>query len=135
MRFNCSSKCSTVNLHSKNSIKKQQNVFGFLDSCIWIGNGKFSLLWREYSSPAVNMLTSNLEISDLSKNNFFKFNLVRNDENVRRKCFSADFSRFWDSLTRWLPGFQKQGLLCVSISTLSESVISEILELWVSIFF
>ena len=122
MRFNCSSKCSTVNLHSKNSIKKQQNVFGFLDSCIWIGNGKFSLLWREYSSPAVNMLTSNLEISDLSKNDFFKFNLVRNDENVRRKCFSADFSRFWDSL-------------CVSISTLSEPVISEILKLWVSIFF
>ena len=29
--------------------KMQQKVYGFLDNLIWIGNGKFSLLLREYS--------------------------------------------------------------------------------------
>ena len=26
-----------------------QKIYGFLDNLIWIGNGKFSLLLREYS--------------------------------------------------------------------------------------
>ena len=43
--FNIFSKFSKFNRYSKNLIKKQQNVFGFLDIYIWIGNGKFSLLW------------------------------------------------------------------------------------------
>ena len=29
--------------------KKAENVYGFLDNLIWIGNGKFSLLVQEYS--------------------------------------------------------------------------------------
>ena len=29
--------------------KMQENVFSFLNNYIWIGNGKFSLLLREYS--------------------------------------------------------------------------------------
>ena len=40
-------KCSKLHVDSKNAIKKQQNVFGFLDNCIWIGSGKLSLLWRK----------------------------------------------------------------------------------------
>ena len=39
------------NVDSKNAKKKtkpQQNIFGFLDNCIWIGNGKLSLLLQEY---------------------------------------------------------------------------------------
>ena len=31
-------------------------MFGFLDNCIWMGSGKFSLLLREYSWLAVNVL-------------------------------------------------------------------------------
>ena len=34
----------------------QQKVYGFLDNLTWIGNGKFSLLLREYSQLAVNVL-------------------------------------------------------------------------------
>ena len=34
---------------SKNAKKMQQKIDGFLDNLIWIGNGKFSLLLREYS--------------------------------------------------------------------------------------
>ena len=33
----------------KKKKKTLQKIFGFLDNCIWIGNGKFSLLLREYS--------------------------------------------------------------------------------------
>ena len=37
------------NVDSKNAKKMQQKINGFLDNLIWIGNGKFSLLLREYS--------------------------------------------------------------------------------------
>ena len=29
--------------------KMQEKIYGFLDNLVWIGNGKFSLLLREYS--------------------------------------------------------------------------------------
>ena len=45
-----------------------RNVFGFLDSFIWIGSGKFSLLSREYSNSAVNVLGSSPEISEVCLN-------------------------------------------------------------------
>ena len=38
------SKCSNFNVDFKDATKRQQNVFGFLDNCVWIGNGKFSVL-------------------------------------------------------------------------------------------
>ena len=59
-----------------------QKVSGFLDNLIWIGKGKFSLLLREYSQLAVNVLTSSSKISDRIKNNFFWLNLVQSDLKV-----------------------------------------------------
>ena len=64
-------KSSKFNVDSKNAIKLLQHVFGVLDNCIWIGSGKFCLLLQEYSHSAVSVLTSNPEISDLTKNDFF----------------------------------------------------------------
>ena len=95
-----------------------QNVFRFVDNCIWIGNGKLSVLWPEYSSSAVNVLKNSPKISDLIKNDFFKLYLAQNDKNVWQKCLSADLSSFRGSLTRWLSKFfQKQDPLCVSLTT------------------
>ena len=34
-------KYSKFNVDSKNAIKVLQNVFGFLDNCVWIGGSKF----------------------------------------------------------------------------------------------
>ena len=48
-----------------------QKSSGFLDNLICIGNGKFSLLIREYSQLAGNVLSSSAKISDLIKTNFF----------------------------------------------------------------
>ena len=39
--------------------KNAAKIDGFLDNLIWIGNGKFSLLLREYSQLAVNVLKAN----------------------------------------------------------------------------
>ena len=55
----------------KNAKKVQQNIDGFSDNLIKVGNGKFSLLIREYSKLTVNVLSSSLKISDPIKNNFF----------------------------------------------------------------
>ena len=60
----------------------QQKIFRFLDNCIYISDGKFSLLLREYSQLGVNVLTSSSKISDLIKNNFFYLNLAQNYEKV-----------------------------------------------------
>ena len=54
MRLILLSKSSKLDADSKNAIKLQQNLFGFLDNCIWIGSGKFSPLLREYSQSAVS---------------------------------------------------------------------------------
>ena len=71
MSISFSSKCSKVNVDWKNATKKQQNVFSFSDTCNWPGSSKISLLSRKHSSSAVSVLTSSLEISNLTKNKFF----------------------------------------------------------------
>ena len=48
-----------------------QKIYCFLDNLAEFGNGTFSLLIREYSELAVNVLSSSPEISDLIKNNLF----------------------------------------------------------------
>ena len=35
--------------NKKKTKKLSENIYGFLDNLIWIGNGKFSLLLWEYS--------------------------------------------------------------------------------------
>ena len=57
MRFISVSKCSKFNVDPNNVMKNWQKVFGFSDNCISIGDGKFSVLLREYSKLVVNVLT------------------------------------------------------------------------------
>ena len=59
-------KCSKFNVDSKKAIKILQKVFGFLNDCIWSGSCKFSLLWRVYSSPVVNVLINGLLLASLA---------------------------------------------------------------------
>ena len=74
MRLDVFSEHSKFNVGSENPKKKKKNwqeIFGFLDNMISIGNVKLSLLIREYSQLAGNVLSSSPKISDLIKNNFF----------------------------------------------------------------
>ena len=59
-----------------------QKNHDFLDSLIYVGNGKFSLLIREYWQFGVNVLSSSPKISDPIENNFFELNLAQKDEKV-----------------------------------------------------
>ena len=59
-----------MHIDIENAKQMRQIVDGFLDNSIWITNGKFSLLLREYSKLAAKMLTSGPKISYLIKNNF-----------------------------------------------------------------
>ena len=43
---------------TKNAKNRSQKVYGFFDNVIRVGNGKLSLLLREYSQLIVNVLTS-----------------------------------------------------------------------------
>ena len=54
----------------------QQKVYRFSDSLIYVGNGKFPVLIREYSQNGVNVLSSSPKISDAIENNFFELNLA-----------------------------------------------------------
>ena len=58
-------------LDSKNVSKTKQKFDLFLENLICIGNRKYSLLLREYSKFAVNVLSSSPQILDPIGNNFF----------------------------------------------------------------
>ena len=45
-----------IDVACKNTVKSWEKVFPFSDKSIWSGSCKFSLLWRVYSSSAVNLL-------------------------------------------------------------------------------
>ena len=51
-------------------MQTMQNTFLFLDYCIWIGCRKIWPLRRKDLLPAVNVLTSNPKIPDITKENF-----------------------------------------------------------------
>ena len=61
-------------------MKNQENNFSFPDNWIWNGSWKLSFLLPEYSHLAVNVLTGNPKVSDLTKNNFFYLKVIRNNE-------------------------------------------------------
>ena len=48
-----------------------QKIDGFSDNLIYVGNGKFSLLIREYAKLAVKVWSSSLKLFESNKNNFF----------------------------------------------------------------
>ena len=72
---------------------------GNQDNCIWTGWRNFSLLWQEYLSSAINVLTNTPKISYLTLREVFPLNLSQIDG----KCCRADFSSVWDPLKRLLP--------------------------------
>ena len=50
-------------------------MYCFLDNCIWIGRGKFPLLWQEYLPSTLNMWTNIPKISYLTIGEILQLNL------------------------------------------------------------
>ena len=64
-------KCLKFDVNLKKREKIPQNVFPFLDICIWIRSCKFQIVQREYLSPAVNVLTQSRESSNITNKRDF----------------------------------------------------------------
>ena len=58
-------------LYTKNAKNISQKVYSFFDNVIWVGNGRLSLLPREYSRLTVRLLTSSPKIWYLIIKKFF----------------------------------------------------------------
>ena len=70
MRLIILSEHSKFQVDFKNLTTITQNVYGFWDNLIWIGNYKFFVLQREYPWFPAIVLSSSPKISDLIENNF-----------------------------------------------------------------
>ena len=62
-----------------------ENTFVYLDNCIGIGCGKFSLLQREYLPSAVIVLTNSPTTLDITKRDIFGLNFSQSDEKTLYK--------------------------------------------------
>ena len=129
-------KCPHFHLDFKNSARNWEKVFCFRDNCIWIGIVKLSLLRTGYFSSVANVLTSSRKIWHFNKRDFFEQKSFVSDHWIVWRCCDADFNSFWGRLPSCLTKHPlKQDFLDIYVATLSESVISEIQNLWRSIFF
>ena len=81
--FPFSVKISSKFLNFRNAMKNWEKKFIFIDNCVWIVCGKFSLLWQEYLSPPINVLTNSSKISDINERDVFRFSFFKNDEWIK----------------------------------------------------
>ena len=65
---------------SRNGIKNFENVYRFLDNCIWIGTCKFSQPWTGYLPSTVNVLTNTPKISPNIRGDIFQINFAEKDK-------------------------------------------------------
>ena len=129
------SKCPRFNLSLKNAAKNSEKVFSFWDNCIWTGTDNFSLLRTGYSSSAVSVLTSSPKIWHVNKRNFLILNCLERDQKIWWNCCDADFNSImarWPCCLLLVP--LKRHFLHICLTSLLESVISEIQNLWGSSF-
>ena len=125
------SKCLKFNVDFKNAAKNWEKVFCFWDNCIWIGIVKLSLVRAGYFSLAGNVLTSSHRIWLMANRDFFQLNCLGSDQWIWLRCCDADFHSTWARLPCCLSkGRLKREFLDIYLTTFSESVISEIQNLW-----
>ena len=82
MRLLFFSKCWKFYVDFINAMKIWQKVIDFLDKTNWIFGTIFSLLLREYLSPAFNALANNPSISTFTKRELFTLNLFLNNKEI-----------------------------------------------------
>ena len=76
------SECFKFEVDFRNKAKIQKGFLYFLDNCIGIGCGRFSLLSGVYFSLVVNVLISSPKISDVTKRDIFQLNVSQSDEEL-----------------------------------------------------
>ena len=96
---------------------------------------KLSLLRTEHFSSTANVLTSSPKIWHVNKRNFFQLNWLGSDQWIWWRWCDAGFNSCRAGLPCCLPkGPLKWDFLAIYLTTFSESVISDIQNLWGSSF-
>ena len=109
--------------------------FCLRDNCISIGIVKLSLLRTGYFSSAANVLTSSPKIWHVNKRDFFQLHWFGSDEWIWLRWSLTYLNSAWARLPFCLSKDPlKRDFLDVYLTTFSESVISEIHNLWGSCF-
>ena len=102
---------------------------------MWICIVRLSLLRTGYISLAANVLTRGPKIWYVNKRDFFEHNFVSNGQSIWQICCDPDFNSVCSRLRScFSKGPLTRDFLEIYISTFSESVISEIQNLWRSSF-
>ena len=73
-------KCLRLNVDFRNAVKNAEKLFSFFDNFILIDSFKFSLLPGKYFPSGVNVLTNGLQISDITKKEFFQLKYSQSDK-------------------------------------------------------
>ena len=116
--------------------QKFQKIFLFQVNCICIGIINLSLLRTGYFSWAPNKLTWSRKILHVNKRDFFQLNWLDSDQSKLSRCCDADFDSAWARIPCCLlKGPPKRDFLEIYLTRFSESLISEIQQLWGSSFF
>ena len=129
------SKYFKFNLDSENAPRNWEKLVCFWDNCIWIGTIKLSLVRAGYFSSVANVLKSSPKIWHVKNRDFFQLNWLGSDQWIWRRCCEADLNSAWARLPCCLSkGRLKGDFLDIYLTTFSESVISEMQNLWGSSF-
>ena len=130
------SKWSQFNLHFENTGINSEKVFCLQGNCIWLGIVKLSLLRTGYFSSAANALRSSAKVLHVNKRDFFQINWPGSDQIIWWRCYDAHLN---SALARLLcclsKGLLQPGFLDIYLTTFSEAITSEIINLWGSSFF
>ena len=117
-------------------IKNLEIVFCFSDNYNWIGIVRLSLLRTGYFSSAPNVIKSSAKIWHVNNRNFFRLDWLSGPQWILQRCCDADFKRAWALLPCCLSkGLLKKDFFDIYLTAFSQSVISEIQNLWGSSFY
>ena len=92
------SKCLKFDITSRNGTKKSENVFRYLNNCIWIGSRNFSQLRRLYLLSVVSVLTNTPKIFRYYQEKNFPNQCVSDRSKNMIKVLSWRLHKFWEFL-------------------------------------
>ena len=129
-------KCLKLNLDFQNPAKNWEKVLCFWDNCIRTGIVKLFLLRTRFFSSAANAFTRSPKILLVNKRDFFQVNWLGSNQSIWQRHCHADFICPWVRFSCCFSKSRlKQDFLDIYLTTLLESVISEIQKLWGSSLF
>ena len=76
------SQCSKIDLDFRNGQKDSEKIIRILENFIRIGCRKFSILQKEYLSPAEKKLAKCPSISHITKRGVFQVSFAHSDEEI-----------------------------------------------------